>query len=422
MVARLRATVRSTPGRLTAAMIALLVVGIAYGVTAFTGATQARSHVTSVQDTTGQLTVTAQSLYRALSDADATAAGAFLSSGSESPQSRQRYLDDVAAAGSALAEVTAGSGAASSSSVRTLATELPVYTGLVETARTDNRLGYPVGAAYLREASGLMRTTLLPAAQDVYVTETRQLAGDHDAGGQYPYVAVPLGVIALAALLFVQRYLTRRTRRFVNPGLAAATLGVLAALIYQNVAWFDVHSHLHDAQARGSAQVELLATARIAALQARADEALTLVARGSGAAFERDFKTTMSQLIGRDGHGGLLATAANNATDERVRSDVERAMADANGWQTLHTALRADDDGGRYTEAVALATGDASATFTKVDKDLAAGIQASSVTFDDQAAAGGRTIAAVGIVVIILTLVTLAGVAIGIQRRIAEYR
>jgi hypothetical protein len=53
--------------------------------------------------------------------------------------------------------------------------------------------------------------------------------------------------------------------------------------------------------------VEVLAQARIAALQARADEALTLVARGSGGGFEDDFKTNFTTLAGEDGAGGLLA-------------------------------------------------------------------------------------------------------------------
>ena len=108
MVQRLRAIVRSTPGRLTAALIVLLLLGIAYGITAFTGSNQANADVSSVQDSSGPLTVSAQSLYRALSDADATAATAFLTPGAETAASRQRYETDIAAAGTALAQVTAG--------------------------------------------------------------------------------------------------------------------------------------------------------------------------------------------------------------------------------------------------------------------------------------------------------------------------
>jgi hypothetical protein len=425
MVQRLRAIVRSTPGRLTAILIVLLLLGIAYGITAFTGSNAANADVSSVQDSSGPLTVSAQSLYRALSDADATAATAFLSPGAETAASRQRYETDIAAAGTALAQVTAGASGTSAISARrldVLATELPVYTGLVETARTNNRLGYPVGAAYLREASGLMRATLLPAAQDVYSTQTQRLRSDHNAGAGYPYIAVLLGVVALAALGFAQRYLTRRTRRLVNPGLAAATLALLAALIYQNVAWFGLHSHLDSAQADGSSQVQALATARIDALQARADEALTLVARGSGGSFEQDFQKTMADLVGASGSGGRLGHAASTATDPAVRAAIRNASSSVAAWRKVHSALRADDDGGNYPDAVTAATGSASDEFTHVDEYLAAGIAASDATFTKQAAAAGRTIHVVGIVVVILTLLALGGAAIGVQRRIAEYR
>ena len=84
--------------------------------------------------------------------------------------------------------------------------------------------------------------------------------------------------------------------------------------------------------------------------------------------------------------------------------------------------LRSDDDGGNYPAAVAAATGPASDAFTPLDKDLATGIGASDAIFTKQAAAAGRSIDIVGIVVVILTLLTLAGAAIGVQRRIAEYR
>jgi hypothetical protein len=62
---------------------------------------------------------------------------------------------------------------ATSKDLLTLSTDLPVYTGEIETARADNRIGYPVGAAYLREATTLMNSSLLPAAENLYSARTR---------------------------------------------------------------------------------------------------------------------------------------------------------------------------------------------------------------------------------------------------------
>ena len=49
-----------------------------------------------------------------------------------------------------------------------LGSELPIYADLVEAARTNSRLELLVGAAYLRDASELMRTEILPAATAIY--------------------------------------------------------------------------------------------------------------------------------------------------------------------------------------------------------------------------------------------------------------
>src|SRR6266581_7886662 len=109
-----------------------------------------------------------QQIYRALSDADATAASAFLSGGLEPIAARRRYQADIAQAAAHLESATAAAGhSPAARDLARLSAGLPVYAGEVETARADNRLGLPLGAAYLREASSLMRGALLPAARDV---------------------------------------------------------------------------------------------------------------------------------------------------------------------------------------------------------------------------------------------------------------
>src|SRR5262249_6221749 len=263
------------------------------GLVAVVGAAQRADRIDSVTHRTGPLAVQAQQLYRSLSDADATAAAGVLSSGAEPQELRDRYQRDIPDR-SASHATPASPG--SSGPVARIAAALPVYTGLVETARAQNRLNLPVGAAYLREASALMRGELLPAAAELYRSETAQLDRDLSAGSSFPWLTVPLILVLLAGLVLAQRYLTRRTQRLVNRGLAAATLATVVMLLWVAVSWLDVSSQLGSSRDEGSAQVNLIAQARIAALQARADEALTLVARGSGDAFEKDFTDRMATL------------------------------------------------------------------------------------------------------------------------------
>jgi hypothetical protein len=401
------------------------------GLVAVIGSAERASLVRQVGTGSGPLTVQAQQLYRSLSDADATAAAAFLSSGAEPAALRDRYQADIAAASAALATATA-SREGDSIAIAQIAQSLPVYTGLVETARTYNRLNLPVAGAYLKEASGLMRDRLLPAADQLYRADSVRLAADRDAASALPWLAILLILLTLAGLVVAQVYLVRRTRRLINIGLAAATAAGLVALIWLGASWIGVTANLTASHRDGSAQVALVANARIAALQARANEALTLVARGSGAEFEKTFVEKMTALAGADGTGGLLAQARAQATDPAVRDALAAAAAAVTDWRAVHQKLRGLDDGGQYPQAVRLAIGDpgiaggdpasAASAFNRVDHELANAINWANATFDDRARAADAATTGAAIGLAILTVILVAGLIVGLQQRIAEYR
>jgi hypothetical protein len=416
-----------TPGRLALIMAGLVVLGLAAGGAGVLSVRDRSDLVRRVTATSGPLAVAAQDLYRALSDADATAASAFLSGGLEPAPQRARYEADIAAASAALTKVaggvTEGVGVAAAGLV---AAQLPVYTGLVETARTLNRQRLPLGAAYLREASGLMRRTLLPAAQEVYSAVTARLAAARDDAAGFPWIALPLGLLALAGLIVGQVYLTRRTNRVFNPGLVAATAVGLAAVLWLGVAWVSAAGHLNASRRDGSEQVELLSQARILALQARGDESLTLVARGSGAAFEKRFADAMTRLVGENGSGGLLGQARGEATDPAGRAAADVALADARQWRTVHADIRRLDDDGDYVGAVGLAVGadrnSAANVFGRLDTDLARGITHGSDRFSREANRAGGVLSGVSVGIGALTVLLMLCVVAGMQRRIVEYR
>jgi hypothetical protein len=427
---RLRVRASSTPGRLTLFMAVVGTVAALAGLVAVIGAAGRASQVQQVGSHSGPMQAQ-QQLYRSLSDADATAAAAFLSSGAEPAALRDRYQVDIAAASAALATATA-TGEGDRDAIAQIAQSLPVYTGLVETARTYNRLNLPVAGAYLKEASGLMRERLLPAADQLYQAETDRLAVDRDAASALPWLAILLILLTLAGLVVAQVYLVRRTRRLINIGLATATAAGLVALIWLGASWIGVTANLTAGHRDGSAQVALVANARIAALQARADEALTLVARGSGGEFEKTFVEKMTALAGPDGTGGLLAQARAQATDPAVGGALSAAATAVADWRGVHQKLRGLDDGGQYPQAVRLAIGDpgiaggdpasAASAFNRVDHELANAINRANATFDDRARAADAATTGAAIGLAILTVILVAGLIVGLQQRIAEYR
>lgn len=414
---------RTTPGRLGLMAAVLLTLALAFGAASTAGLVSRSDALGDLVTSSEPLAVAAQDIYRALSDADATAASAFLEGGVEPAEMRQRYQDDLAQAGSALAAAAsvASTSEQASRSVAELSTYLPVYAGLVETARVNNRAGLPVGAAYLREASGLMRDRLLPAARQLYESETGRLAATEDRATPLPLVEVALGLVMLARLVTAQRFLRRRTNRVLNVGLVAATAASALLLLWVGVVAAAVSVNVGQARAAGSAQVQQLATARIAALEARAAETLTLVVRGSGQGYERRYQEVVERLAGA---GGLLPRAHDSIEEPAVRELVRQAMEQQVAWQSAHQRIRQLDDSGSYDEAVDLAIGNTGAApaFTALDRNLADAIGLSSRRFDGEVGAARSMLSWSVSVAVLLTVLAAASAVWGVWQRLKEYR
>ncbi|MEV4051507.1 hypothetical protein AB0J55_09990 [Amycolatopsis sp. NPDC049688] len=426
-----RAIVRSaatTPGRLTVIAVGLVLLSLIAGLVATLSVQNRDDTISGVIDHREPLAAAAQQVYRSLSDADATAASAFLSIGTEPPELRQRYERDIAEAGAALAKAASdASDVADAAPVDVLNQSLPVYTGLVETARANNRLGYPVGASYLREASELMRAKILPAAQDLYRVDTARLIDEQNSATGFPWAAAILMVALLAALVVAQVYLTRRTNRLLNVGLVVATAAVVVSLLWGAVALVVQGSLVGSGQDDGSHRVDVLVRARIAALQARADETLTLVARGDGGAYEKDFGANAAQLVGADGQGGLLGEARGLIKDGEGVTRVADATKAANDWLKAHKVVRAQDDAGQYQEAVDFAvledkTDGSAPAFRRLDDSLQAAIDVGRQEFLDDTHRGDNALTFLAPGLAVLAIVAAAGVTMGIRERLREYR
>ncbi|MEV4314603.1 hypothetical protein [Actinocrispum sp. NPDC049592] len=421
---QVRSLARTTPGVLGTLALLVVVVGLAAGVF---GAISVQGRVQALDDLSarsGPLSEAAQEIYRSLSDADATATGAFLSGGLEPAAVRARYEQDIAQASNSLAFAIAARDTAdvtaAGSPLATLAGQLPVYTGLVETARANNRQGLPLGVAYQREASTLMSTKLLPAAQSLYEAESGRVSADQDRAGAFPVVEILLGLLVLGVLIVAQVYMRRHTNRVFNIGLLFATAAAVVSLLWVSVASFSVIGSVDDSRTKGSTQTDVLAKARISTLQARTDETLTLVARGTGKAYQDDYVKKTEQLK------GLLNSAQSQATDDLVRDRVHDAWNRGQAWASAHDKVRAADDSGDYGTAVKLAIDPtpegAGTAFDQLDGNLQKAIDQTRQSFtarirDASDALGGTVVA-----VVLLAVVVAAGAAAGIWQRLKEYR
>lgn len=421
---RARLRLRTTPGRLRLALVALVAGSLAWGALAGFTVSHYSSAASDVLSVSEPLTLDAQQIYHALSDANDTAATAFLDGGMQPLALVSRYQADVRAASAAIEHATAVGGG--SPDLVTLSKGLPVYAGEIETARADNRLGYPLGAAYLREASGLMNGTLLPAAQRLYTAENGRLTATGAQATGLPLAAVTI-VIGLAigyALYRTSRWLARRTNRVLNVGLLAAGVAGLVSLVWLAAAFFGARADLLTAQARGSVPVRALASADIVALQAHADESLTLIDNTGDDPYQADY-TARHKALG-PGPGSLLSAAGSAAAGSPARSAVNAAVAHAGAWNAAHAKLRAADDGGNHSVAVASALGtgpgDAGGQFAAFSAAMIAGIDADQAAFTASARAGGNMYGGLEAGIIVLAVAMAGGCAWGLSRRLLEYR
>ena len=418
---RARRSAASTPGRLFVTGVALVVLALLTGVVGVVALQQKQATIDNLIEHREPVAAASQQIYRSLSDADATAASAFLSGGTPPPALRERYELDIAQAGANLATASADVAGvpAAEAQVDELSQQLPVYTGLVETARAYNRQGYPAGAAYLREASGLMRAKLLPAAQALYSIDFDRLAQEQQQARSFPWTAVGLVLLLLIALVVTQRYLTRRTNRLLNVGLLVATIAVVVGLAWGTVALLLESSRVAGGQDSGTRQVELAVQARITALKMRANETLTLVARGDGGEYEADWKRLAPEISGPD---NLLARAQALAADGAALQGAQRNVRD---WLAAHERVRETDDGGEYEKAVDVAINDddgAAPAFNELDENLRAAIDEGRAVFVDETSSASSAMTALVPGVAVLALVAAAGVTMGIRERLQEYR
>ena len=427
---RLRVDLSATPGRLRLLLLALVLLSLAWGALAAFTVNQYSSAASSVVAVREPLSLDAQQIYRHLSDADNTAATAFLAGGLEPPAARQRYLTDIQAAGTEIENATAQGGATlggASKDLATLSEDLPIYAGEIETARADNRQGFPLGAAYLREASGLMRSTLLPAADGMYTTENASLNATSAQATGLPFVIITFAVgLGFVIVLFLSsRWLGRRTHRVLNPGLLLAAAAAVIALAWLAVAYTGARGDLLAAQSRGSAPVETLARADIAALQAHADESLTLIDNGSDNGTYQAAYLRQQRALG-PGPGTLLTLAQTAASGSQAGGMATAAAGDAQSWYAAHARLRALDDSANHAAAVRSALGadpgDAGDAFSKLSADFGTGIAAGQTAFAASASAGSDAFTGLEPGVIAAALLMAAGCAWGLSRRLAEYR
>jgi hypothetical protein len=411
---------RSSPAKLAGVgILAMLLCILAGVVTAFTAGERSDGLDTLLTETE-PFSASAQQLYGALSVADAAASTAFISGGLEPPAVRAEYLQ---ALGSAATETTGGAagdeppGSPMRVDLATIAAQLPTYAGLVETARADNRIGLPVGASYLGEASNLMQTTVLPTAEQLYEQRSDEVETTLQRFDQPPWLALILLSLTLLTLAFAQIYLLRHWRRVFNPGLVVASIAILIMLLWVGAGTSLAAADTHQALDEGAVPTDMLTNAHILAQQARSAETLKLSRRDTSGQYDQTFDAKIDDLR------NALAEYPADATGSEIIADSQRQV---DGWvaahQRMNDAFARTDYGTAVTIAIGPGSEDSTAYFSALHDNLAGGIAHTRDELRSDASRADDALDGVGPGALGLTAIAVLCVGAGMVPRLREYR
>ena len=395
-----------TPRRLRLLSLLVVVAGVVVALLGALTFSYLAFSLSRAQADTAQL-IRVQKIQSNLLSADATATNAFLVGGLEPPAQRAVYDQALSSTSSLIVEASQAQ-PADAAALSALNQQVISYAATIEQARANNRQGLPVGAQYLRNASAELRSTALPILDNLVSSNAARAADEMDA--RIGYVVPVISLLALVVLIVGQIWLARRFRRTINVGMLASAAALFVIMVGGLIAVQQLGSSLSSISNGSLAAVNTAADARIDANNAKSNESLTLIARGSGQAFEDAWKSSADSVAG----------SVQRLTDRPELVNQWQAYTD------VHSQIRTLDDGGRWERAVALATGSgdksSNTVFGTFDGNLAGYLDgvsqdASSSLADEQPVMVGAAI---------LTLLGGLAAALlgrwGIGARLKEYR
>ena len=411
--------ISTTPGRILAVGIVLAALGVGSAFATSTTINHRQQVLTTVLNHTEPLSFAAGRLYTTLSVADAAAATAFIAQAEPRPV-RLRYEQAITDA--AVAVTRASSGLTDEPLVQLLGkinAELGVYTGLIEIARTNNREGNPVGSSYLSEASGLMQSTILPDAAQLYQATSARVDTETTASTEIPAPVILVLLTTVVFGAFSHRWLARRTRRRINPGLVVGALGILVMVVWMAIALTISTTASRSAKVTAAESLKTVTNVAITAQQARADETLSLIRRGDEQVRKESFYQridSMHQQLDR-------YMARSDAVD---KADLQGADQLLVRWRQANDRINTYISVGNYRAATQVALGsgedDSTPAFDKLEDELGKAMDQSRTQLRNDVlnARSGLSGAQVGGVV--LSLSAAIAVALGLWPRLKEYR
>lgn len=424
-IQRTSAFASTTPGQIVAMMLVLTTALLAAGFAMSQSMASRQRALDTLVSTTEPMANSAHQLYSSLSQADTVATTGFVQPGLLTKEQMELYLGSIDHAAVTAADIHEGAAASDAGTLSAVRAEisgevteilrnLPMYTALMERAKVNQRMGNPVGVAYMTEASSVMREQMLASAEHLSTLTQREVADEVARLSSPQWVPLSGLVAALIFLLAAQWWLWRVFRRRFNRGFVVATAAIVVAIGWVSASNFQSWQNGVVGFERAAEPWRQLSTSRIEAQGARTDETLALLSRESVARSSITFEQTSDHIS-----GALDAIEQLDAPAETVNSARE-SLAE---WSDAHEQFVDALDGGQFEHASELLTSDsgASASYTQLDQDLQDLINFSRRNTRIYIDASLDATRQVSTAVAVLTMLAVVCIWIGIRRRLGEY-
>ncbi|SEK51314.1 hypothetical protein [Streptacidiphilus jiangxiensis] len=376
-----------------------MTLAVLVGVVTVSAASGARDAWSTIGDRQAPQVVDATGLYQALTDLDAQSANIILFGADPAfASARSTALTDFATDRTTAdrdlqqATLAAAGNAGAQQALASALDGLGQYQDLAGRSMALNDsahrpAGHPLPAALTlyRQATDLMRSRLLPAADRLVIANNSAYETTYTAQRSALSTALVWSLVLLVALLAglvaVQAWLTLRFRRVVNPALAAATLIATALLGLATSLFPDQREYQRVARHDAFDSVVALTRARALVADANADESRYLLDADRAASYQDSFLTTSQAVLTLPGatiadYDGQLASAVGayranhddvrfqgfygtefrNITFPGERAAAERTLSAYQAYQVDDRKIRAFVAQGQLSQAIAYDT------------------------------------------------------------------
>ncbi len=333
--------------------------------------------------------------------------------------------------------------------IQTMQLGIGDYVAKIQQARDAHARRDQAGtlAAYLAAAE-VMDKTLLPAADRLDQANVKVLNRTYEeqrfsaARSLFLIAIVTLGLAGF--LVMFQLFLSRRTRRTLNPFLLSATALALLFLAHTIGSLLSASQHLKVAKEDAFDSMHSLRQARALAYSANADESRYLLNVRNAATHEQAFFNKMNQiatppsgqtleqitlLAQQDtkltGLTGFLGEELSNITFPGEREAVIETLSTLSNYLRIDQQIRQLQQNGKYREAIALCTGDnpgeSNWAFEEFKKANQKTYDLNDKAFNDAITQGDRDLAGFEIKSAIAVIAIALLVLWGVMPRLKEY-